>query len=229
LDLEKIYEQDPSPSRPSDEFLLSKLFESKGLSMDAVSFDRTCWFHLTRTHPANKFEQGLLPLDRYVDSIWNFLFSLLKGDITKKEWNDFRHCIETNFPNHFAHLYRLKINDSFHWGPHAILVKDVAFREQEVGAHNYFRTPEIVEDICTCFEKKYNMDLSDRFIKNTVPCIVKFCEDEAEFSYLKPALMYLYCVYREYAFSHYCNTCFDGEGKVIGEDKILRVEFLGEK
>jgi hypothetical protein len=148
--------EDNEPNVSPDVFIFSKILEK---IKESISFNAACWFHLTRTSPNNKFENGILPLGQVIESIWHFLFKLLENSFTKKEWNIFRKEIENNYPNHFADLYRTKVQKSFHWGPFAVLVRDIAFRPEESGSHDYFRTPEIIEDICVCFKEKYSIDL----------------------------------------------------------------------
>ena len=72
----------------------------------------------------------------------------------------------------------MKVRNPFHWGPYAMLVKEIAFVTDEVRNHDYLDAPEIVEDICFTFSDKYNFDLLRIFKSNTYPCIVKFIFQE---------------------------------------------------
>ncbi len=134
LDIEHYCDKYGLPG-PANEFILSLTAKSLDLDISKSLFDRTCWFHLTRTFPGNKFEQGILPLGEMINSIWDFLFTLIKDKITNKEWLDFRFQVENNYPNHLAYLYRLKAKDSFHWGPYAVLVRDIAFVASKIGGY----------------------------------------------------------------------------------------------
>ncbi|AWI03207.1 hypothetical protein [Clostridium drakei] len=50
-----------------------------------------------------------------------------------------------------------------------MVVKDAAFSSEEIGNHDYLKIPEIVEDICVCFEKIYGINL---YISNSKSMIV---------------------------------------------------------
>ncbi len=185
-------------------------------------FDQVCWFHLTRTVETNTFEQGILPLSKQIDSIWDFLYTLVDEGFPKAKWNFFRQALGND---DYAHLYRMKTSDPLHWGPYAILIRDIAFKAEEVGNHDYLHVPEIIEDICQCFFERYRLDLLSVFLRNTRPCIVKFIDDNPRDEYIMKALYYLYTIYRGEEISQYCNTCFDGRGIPVPKEHILRVEF----
>ena len=124
-----------------------------------------------------------------------------------------------------AERHRIKVRDSHHWGPYGVLTRDVAFKAQEVGNHDYFRAPEIVEDICGCFEDGFGVNLLDRFVRSTKPCVVKFIDKETRSDCLPAAVYYLYTVWRGDKLSDQCSTCFNGKASPIPRDRILRVEF----
>ena len=185
-----------------------------------------CWFHVTRVRSEEDFDRGLLPLGQQIDSIWSFLHDLVRDRVSEEEWAEFRHRLDRgSMKGHFAGLYREKVARQSHWGPYAMLVRDIAFRPRDAGNHDYFRTPEIIEDICKSFPTKYGIDLFAEFRAATRPCIVKFFEDRNADHVLRPALYYLYCAYRGFKLSDYCNTCFDGKGLAVPRDRLLKVEF----
>ena len=53
--------------------------------------------------------------------------------------------------------YQLKTPDPFHWGPFAMLVRDVAFNAKAIGNHDYLWLPEIIEDIFNGYYGKYGV------------------------------------------------------------------------
>nr|WP_319374281.1 hypothetical protein [uncultured Methanobacterium sp.] len=196
-----------------------------------INFEYTCWFHLTRTSKFNTFNEGILPLNKNLDYIWNFLFHLLKDELTFKEWNIYRNDLENGNlkkedENIFGFHYRNKIKNSIHWGPYAMLIKDSAFKSKEMGNHDYLKIPEIIEDICYPFDNIYNFNLLDRYIKNTQPCIVKFKHSKFELDYLGAVLFYLYKICHNLKINIHCNTCFNGKGLKIHHNDILSVEYL---
>lgn len=219
FNMDSFYAENPHYPDPPENLLLEKII---GRSSTLPAFDQVCWFHLTRTVPTNTFDEGILPLGEQIEKIWVFLYSLIEQDFPQEEWNNFR-CDLGN--SHSADLYRMKVNDSLHWGPYGVLVKDIAFRAKEVGNHEYFRTPEIVEDICTCFNEKYNLDLQEAFFNNTKPCIVKFIDETPRPDCIEAAMYYLYMMFYGNELSLFCNTCFDGEAAAVPKERILNIKF----
>jgi hypothetical protein len=62
-------------------------------------FDATYWFHLTRTLPTTTFGEGILPLGRKLDSLWDMLFQLVEENISRQDWLEFRQGMESDYPN----------------------------------------------------------------------------------------------------------------------------------
>lgn len=122
VDVERFYRDNPRHPQPPEDLIFSEVRKVATLS---GNYDRTCWFHLTRTAPTNTFDQGILPLGQCLDAIWNFLYSLAKRQVTQEEWNRFRHDMGSD---HHADLYEMKAHDPMHWGPYALLTRDHAFK-----------------------------------------------------------------------------------------------------
>jgi hypothetical protein len=221
MDLDALYNSISPPRRPGNEYLLDAF---KRTFHSNLSYDATCWFHLTRVPGNCNFEAGILPLDQQLDSIWKFLYGLLGGAISEKQWKAFRQG-NLQSAHHLAHDYAMKIENRFHWGPYAILTKELAFKPDEVHNHDYFLEPEIVGDICICFEKIYKIDLLSLFQKSTKPCIVKFIDHNPSEDCVRTALWHLYASRRQDTCSSYCSNCFDGRGVAVPSDRILKVEF----
>jgi hypothetical protein len=192
-----------------------------------VSFDATCFFHFTRTFRGNTFDEGLLPLDQIIGKIWDFLFRLTEEQVTSQQWADLRRSIHQSDSNG-AHLYTIKLADpKFHGGPHAFLIRETAIKGIKVGSlWDYFKTPEIVEDICNCCAQRYGIDLTQKFIANTTPCIVKFTDYSAHERNLRWALLYAYQKRRNLDFNPRAPGGFSGDGKPVPKDRIRKVKFL---
>lgn len=204
------------------DFLLSYIQSTMDCGTD---FDKTCWFHATRTWPENTYDDGLLPLNQAIDKIWDFLFELAKDQITAQEWRDFRNSMDSGSGNYNAYLYRMKLNNAkIHGGPVAFLVKQIAFVRNSRYV-DYFACPEIVKDICNNCSKTNLMKL---YQSNTVRCIVKFIDHTAQIGALKTAPIYVYHYYRglELDFGDYCAYSFDGKGIPVPKENILSIEFL---
>lgn len=221
LNIEQFYEDHPDSAIEPRDWLFSNI---SPIPLSTVRLDRVYWFHLTRVPKSTTFlNNGLLPLGQAIDAIWNFLHLLVETKISKEEWAGFRKNLTLS---HHARLYRMKIGNPMLWGPYAILVKEVAFNPQEIGNHDYLRTPEIVEDICLCFQEKYGIDLLMLYMANSIPCIVKFMDDIPQNDYVTTALYYLYACYHRHELSLYCNTCLDSRGISVKPERIAKVEWL---
>jgi hypothetical protein len=218
VDVESFYQDNPYYPQPLEDLIFS---EVRKVTTLPGNYDRTCWFHLTRTAPSNNFEQGVLPLGQYLDAIWSFLYSLAKKSVSPEEWDEFRRDMGSH---HHASLYEMKASDSMYWGPYALLSRDHAFKSEEISNHDYLGAPEIVEDICICFSERHEFDLLGAFMKKTRPCIVKFF-DGPRSGCVSTAVYHLYNAYRGNGCSGQCNTCYDAEGVPVTLACILKVEF----
>lgn len=225
IDVKAIYETKPSPCIPPTKYLFSEIVNR--ISPKSLSFERICWFHLTRTVNGNDFNHGILPLNECIDSIWEFLYALLDGKLSKQEWYNFRSNEITSGKSHWSYLYCLKTADSVHWGPYAQLIRDIAFRSDELHHHDYFRVPEIIEDICIVLQECHGIDLLPIFAEKTRPCIVKFVDDDAKSYCLEAALCHLYHLRKGDSCTPVspCTTGFNGKGKEIPKNRILKIEF----
>ncbi|HEV7395060.1 MAG TPA: hypothetical protein VGN86_01010 [Pyrinomonadaceae bacterium] len=168
FDIDKYFHSNPQSNLCSEDLLLSVIAPSA----KSLTYDATCWFHLTRAGSASNSEQGILPLGMQVDSIWDSLFDLLEGSFPNGKWNDFRHSIETDCSHHSANIYRLKTTKQHLWGPYAILIQGMAFDSKAHGNHDYLRIPEIIDDICTCFQDYSGINLREVYVQKTRPCII---------------------------------------------------------
>lgn len=180
---------------------------------------RTYWFHLTRVPPGTQFEDGIFPLGKALPRVWEALHDIFE---------DTRHsqrlkAMELGGVPDFQ--YNLKTKDPFHWGPYAMLVKEIGSFAHEVGNHDYLKTPEIVEDICNGYKSKYDEDIQPQVEAALVPTVVKFFSDDPDKQYgLEAAIYYAYLTHRGLELSHLANTCFEGEGLQIPPAQILYVE-----
>lgn len=223
FNMDQYYDTHPDYPGTGDELLIY-LFEGK--YRKDYKIDVTYWFHLTRTFESNRFEEGILPTGESINLIWDFLFSLVGHKLTKKEWNKFRENLEKDTKSFSAEQYRLRIDKTIHGGPFAILNKALAFIPNEVGNHDYLKTPEIVQCICSYFEEVYKYNLLRLYTENTKPCIVKFKFNGGESKYIGNILFYLYCIYHNEKLSAYCSNCFDGKGIRIPHENILNIKFI---
>ncbi len=219
-DLDSLLDAKPDIRGPEQALL--DLFPERDRSWP---YSYVCWFHLTRCLPTD-FSEGILPLPKILEKTWTFLEELARSLIPDIDWRDFRSRVERAELGHFSCLYQLKTSNSSQWGPFAVLVRDVAFVPNQVGNHDYLRTPEIVEDICLSFQEAYNVDLLRQFIQATSPYVVKFKDQTVRQDCVGTALCYAYRAVQGKPLSHCESICFDAGGKAIPSDQILDIQVI---
>jgi hypothetical protein len=221
FDIDKYFRSHPQSDLYSEDLLLSVIAPSA----KSLTYDATCWFHLTRAGSDTNFEQGILPLGIQIDSIWDSLFDLLEGSFPNDKWSDFRHSVETDSSHHLAKIYRLKTTRQHLWGPYAILIQDMAFDAKAHGNHDYLGIPEIIDDICTCFQQYSGINIRDVYVQRTRSCIIKFINSVTSLDYLKSAIKYLYLLNHKTSLVAAETYSFDGRGQPVPPDQILKIHF----
>lgn len=217
-DLEKHYATCDPPNSVDRELAL--LFE-QGFGSISAPISRVFWFHLTRAKPGADFARGILPLDEALNEIWETMLAVFKG--THHETN--LRALRRNGVPDFQ--YELKVGQPAHGGPFAMLVRESAFRAQEMGNHDYLRLPEIMADICNGYDKTYSEAIHNDLREALVPYIVKFWSNEqSDKSYAEAAMYYLYCTVHGLDLSIYANTCFIGDNNRIPREHIVSVEAI---
>ncbi|PLC51989.1 hypothetical protein CR155_20500 [Pollutimonas nitritireducens] len=164
---------------------------------------RTYWFHLTRVPEGTSFQGGILPLNEALPRIWEMLYKLLSKTKHVSRLREMALNGVADFQ------YTFKTADSLHWGPYAMLVKDIGVCAESVGNHDYLRIPEIVEDICNGYEKLYSENIQSLVEASLVPTVVKFWSEDPEDQYgLESAIYYAYLVHHKMELTSSANTCF---------------------
>lgn len=187
-----------------------------------LTLDFVCWFHTTRILPGTTFSEGILPLGDARPSLKQRLIAAVDNVHIREQ---LRQALETDAidDSHYAD----KTQDSFDWGPYAILVREVAFHAKELCQHDYLGMPEIIEDICSGFRKTSGLDLFDFFSAKLRPAIVKFTSTcNYDESCIATALYYAYSTIHDGAPSSNSVDYFNGENTPIPPQNILSVEFV---
>ncbi|AKN67387.1 hypothetical protein G5B88_20740 [Herbaspirillum seropedicae] len=187
--------------------------------------DEIFWFHGTRVLPGSTFSDGILPLGVVLPQIKKVLVSVIPDTETKQK---LRKVLESNGVGEY--LYSLKANDSEHWGPYAMLVRDALFSPDDTHQHDYLGLPEIVADICSGFERSTRINLTSIFSEALRPAIVKFKghSDDDE-GCIASAISYVYTTIHEGGPTDSCMCCFNGEGLQVPATDIVKVEFVDVK
>lgn len=181
---------------------------------------KTLWFHLTRCKIGTMFVEGILPTNLVLPRIQREVEEIIALAIEQKKIP----IKSTGIPNGDCWAFGWKMNNKMHWGPYAMLVREIAFSASAVGNHDYLSMPEIVEDILG-LDSRCD-ELKNVYRETTKPCIVKFSTDGIERYTLRAAIFYLFSKINNHELSIHCNTCFDGKGEIIPAENILAVEFL---
>ncbi|EID8763376.1 TPA: hypothetical protein IF410_004848, partial [Escherichia coli] len=104
---------------------------------------------------------------------------------------------------------------------------ELHFNASENGLHDYLWLPELVEDVCKAYQKKYGHDLKPHYLSVLHPCIVWF---EADIVYekgvLETALSYAYTSVRDLPPDGNATFGIDCDGKSVSRSAIARIEFL---
>lgn len=188
--------------------------------------ERVHWFHCTRVPPGTRFEEGILPLGAMLPQLEAMLASLVANP-------NHQALVRQVFSGRGGHAFqfRLKTGDSLHWGPYAILVRDVAFHTRGLRQHDYLGMPEIVEDLCSEVEALSGVDLTAEFETALVPAIVKFSAParDAATGAVSAALCYVWSTLVNGKPDSNSVYCFDGGNVAIPAQNLLGVEFIRGK
>lgn len=188
----------------------------------ASPLDAVCWFHTTRVAPGTSFSEGILPLGAVLPQLKVTLIEIAE-DIEVKQ--NLRAMLAAD--SVADHHYQNKTTDELHWGPYAILVRDVAFCASRLSQHDYLGMPEIIEDICNGASQPLSSKLTTLFERRLKPTIVKFKnvfnDDERCIS---TALCYVSACIHDGKPDGNSVYCFDGENVPVSPANILKVEHV---
>lgn len=217
LDLDEIYESHFEDILvPCEEYLCNYVVERLGVPKP---FDAIIWFHGTRTSKLNNFQNGISPLNEALQNVWDTLISEAPTQECRK---NLKFMLNNGADDY---LYGLRVNDSIHWGPYGILVKDVVFNTDKLHQHDYLAMPELVEDILNAYKRQFGECLYSHYEKVLVPKLVKFkCSSRLDRGCLETALGYLYGCVRGQEVNGMSVTCIDKSGVAITPEQIIEVQ-----
>lgn len=188
----------------------------------SLALDGICWFHCTRILAGTTFSEGILPLNAALPSLKARLIDAVDDIVVRDQ---LRNTLESG--GVADHHYFNKSQNSMHWGPYAILVREVAFHATKFSQHDYLGMPEIIEDICNGFAKTSGVDLIGVFTEKLKPAIVKFTSTtNQDQSCIATALCYVYSTIHEGAPCANSVNCFDGKNNPVPPQDIQKVDFV---
>lgn len=182
-----------------------------------------CWFHGTRVPSGTKFQDGIVPLGQRLDSLEEAIRATLDNDQHQEQ-------VRKAFARKggCAYHFREKITNAMHWGPYAILIRELAFHAESCSQHDYLGMPEIIDDLCEEIRNACQLDLLPIFKERWQPALVKFvaAADSLVEAYLGVALCYLRSALLDGAPDSNSVMCFDGGSVPVSPEQIIRVDFV---
>jgi hypothetical protein len=205
-----------------------EVLSTLGCDLDSVHIDGALYFHGTRVlDPEAIRREGLLPLDRMIEQIWEMLFGLTRDVCDQAEWSAFRADIEKGGGDHDGWLYRTKTRrTASSFGPFAVLVRDTLLHSDDVGNHDYLDCPEIVQDIARAFYRSFGVDVESRFRATSHAVIVTIRSTAVWVGSLRAALWYAFDMLRDQAITSNANEGFDSHGQVVSPADVIGLEVV---
>ena len=124
--------------------------------------------------------------------------------------------------------FRTKVKMPLHWGPYAVLVREVADFARVCGQHDYLAMPEIIDDLCEDVRLASGLELRSVFEEGWKPAMVEFVAPAGESAPF--ALAIAPCYLRECALNGRPGRgavwCFDGRNRPVPPDHIIGVEWV---
>ena len=146
-------------------------------------------------------------------------------DFAREQWDEFRAMVENGSSDCWnASLYKLKLDNEIGQGPFAMLIKELAFPDHHPNNIDYIDLPEIVRDICECFDRDYKYNLLDLYLASTKKYIIKFKSNDHESFDLGSALIHKYRLLNGMPKESYPVCCFSGKGESVPSKDILKIE-----
>ncbi len=132
-------------------------------------FTRALWFHGTRTFAGNTFPAGLLALNQSESLAMKMLLDFLAPNEMVRT-----HLKEWDVPGAFRMRCFSSEPAIKSTGGSGHLVRELHFNASENGLHDYLWLPELVEDVCKAYQKKYGHDLKPHYLSiSSLYCLVR--------------------------------------------------------
>jgi len=177
-----------------------------------------------KTFDKNDFDSGILPLNQIIDKIWDDLFKLLETDFSKEQWSSFREKLDNGLLNCWDEfVYSIKIKDDYDQGPYALLIGETFVLQREMVGEDYFDIPEIIRDICRCFDEIHEYNLLEKYIINTKKYMIKFKSNQHDISDLGYAIKYKHDLIKGVLENPYVDNSFSGNGRPILPTDIIKI------
>lgn len=216
FDIDEHFAIHDPPRGPGKELVL--LFE-KQFGCELAPLEKVFWFHLTRASSGADFTKGIQPLAEVLNGVWETLLLVFRGTHHEGRLKALR---TQGVPNH---AYALKLSSPVHGGPYAMLVRASAFRDDEMGNHDYLWLPEIMEDICNGYHVAYGELIHEDLRSALTSFVVKFwSRKQMGIGCIASAMYYLYCTAHNRLLTIDANTCYDGGNASVPPEQIINVE-----
>ncbi len=188
------------------------------------------FFHLTRIYKKKPFVGPIQPLGMVLDSIWENLYELVAGKVSEVDWQEFRTSLDTeSHQGHYAGLYYMKTKDTFHYGPYALLIREMIYI---ANINHYLDCPEIIQDIIESIPSNWivtSKDMLQSYQEATTPVVIKFMvrNYNKKHKIFVEVLNYIYDKLHDVELSPF-TFCHDQKGLSISADDVLSIEELNQ-
>jgi hypothetical protein len=196
---------------------------------DVPVADMVHWYHVSRTWPDFRFEEGILPLVQAEPELWRRLGELASEWVDADWWQNFQKNIghEGNRADG-NYVGRRSLLGKCGDGPYAFLIREVIGESSDEPYH-YVSASETVADICKSFRARTGKDLLTKFSDATEPVIVKFRHPSQHGREFLHAVNYAYCRVHELEVDNHFTLSFHGDGNPVPPSAILSIERIGNK
>lgn len=218
IDVEAAFASDSDIMVSANQFLYEHIC-SRIVQPDEVA--SAYWFHGTRTAAANRFKEGILPLDRSAEAVIRMLSDCAPDSTARARISAWA---ESGVPDG---MFQLRHRNATHWGPYGSLVREIQLNNEETGHNNYSTMPELVEDVCNAYRDAYGIDLKQHYLAVLKPRMIWFIAPAPDSQRcIEAALAYAYTSVRNLPPDGCANWGIDREGIAVPPEDIVLVEDL---
>lgn len=190
-----------------------------GRKISDLDDGNTCWFHATRVKDLSSFRQGILPLSKNLNRIWDMLYLVVADCVTLEGWEKFhQETVADNYGGHSEEVVNAWMSNE---GPYAFLFPESTLTPGDFCCHDYFSSSELIEWIAICFKCRFGVSLHNRHHAATMPGLIKFWTPGVKAMHLGATVDYL--LHRHFGWSlSSVDPCFSAEGKQIDPAQVIK-------
>ncbi len=218
IDIEVTFATDPDIMISANQFLYEHICSRLGQPDEVAS---AYWFHGTRTAAANRFNEGILPLNHSAEAVIRMLAEHAPDSTVRARISAWA---GSGVPDS---MFQLRHRNATHWGPYGSLVREVQLNNEETRHNNYSTMPELVEDVCNAYREEHGAELMQHYLAVLKPRMIWFIAPPADSQRcIEAALAYAYTSVRNLPPDSCANWGIDRKGIAVPPEDIIQVEEL---